>query len=274
MTFFNKLVDEDLYFLIRAYGSASLDHDGFRVLISSIKWEGKKKHFPCGRNFSCLTAVLIKLDCPDLPRHVLGCGGATTPAASQCRGANATDRDSRTALVNAARGLTKSHRELLKKCGTEQMNRGCSEGLSQELREALDPLLREIESLNERIKEYDRRIEQISQGSLSGSGAAATSKRRGDVDCVDVRFNAGRSTPIPSQPRCGMFSWTASRTQELRSERAATAHQQGSHLMLMFEGKITFPIGRNFGTRVFIGIHCPIRHRPRHNLGVSFSIQM
>jgi transposase len=69
----------------------------------------------------------------------------------------------RTALVNAARGLTKSYGERLNKCGTEQMNRESSKGLSQELREALDPLLREIESLNERIKEYDRRIEQIAK---------------------------------------------------------------------------------------------------------------
>jgi transposase len=69
----------------------------------------------------------------------------------------------RTALVNAARGLTKSYGQRLNKCGTEQMNRDSSKGLSQELREALDPLLREIESLNERIKEYDQRIEQIAK---------------------------------------------------------------------------------------------------------------
>jgi transposase len=69
----------------------------------------------------------------------------------------------RTALVNAARGLTKSYGQRLKKCGTEQMNRDSSEGLSQELREALDPLLREIESLNERIAEYNRRIEKIAK---------------------------------------------------------------------------------------------------------------
>jgi len=67
----------------------------------------------------------------------------------------------RTALVNAARGLTKSYGERLRKCGTEQMNREIAKGLSQELRDALDPLLGEIESLNERIAEYDRRIEQI-----------------------------------------------------------------------------------------------------------------
>jgi transposase len=69
----------------------------------------------------------------------------------------------RTALVNAARGLTKSYGERLKQCGTEQMNRDSAKGLSQELREALDPLLAEIESLNERIAEYNRRIEQIAK---------------------------------------------------------------------------------------------------------------
>jgi transposase len=69
----------------------------------------------------------------------------------------------RTALVNAARGLTKSYGERLKKCGTEQMNREICKGLSQELRDALDPLLGEIESLSERIAEYDRRIEQIAK---------------------------------------------------------------------------------------------------------------
>ncbi len=33
--------------------------------------------------------------------------------------------------------------------------------LSTELRDVLEPLLKEIESLNERIKEYDERMEKI-----------------------------------------------------------------------------------------------------------------
>src|SRR6266699_1263383 len=69
----------------------------------------------------------------------------------------------RTALVNAARGLVKSYGQRLPKCGTGQVNREIAKGLSQELRDALDPLLGEIESLNERIAEYDRRIEQIAK---------------------------------------------------------------------------------------------------------------
>ena len=77
--------------------------------------------------------------------------------------ARATMVSARTALVNAARGLTKSHGARLPKCGSEQMNREIAKGLSEELREALDPLLAEIESLNERIAEYDRRIEKVAQ---------------------------------------------------------------------------------------------------------------
>src|SRR5579863_4631245 len=77
--------------------------------------------------------------------------------------ARATLVSARTALVNAARGLTKSHGARLPKCGSEQMNREIAKGLSEELREALDPLLAEIESLNERIAEYDRRIEKVAK---------------------------------------------------------------------------------------------------------------
>jgi transposase len=70
---------------------------------------------------------------------------------------------SRTALVNAARGLVKSFGERLPKCGTYQVNEKLAEGVSAELRDVLAPLLREVESLNERIKEYDERMEKIAK---------------------------------------------------------------------------------------------------------------
>jgi transposase len=69
----------------------------------------------------------------------------------------------RTALVNAARGLVKSYGERLRRCGTQQVSREITSGLSTGLREALEPLLREVESLNERIKEYDRRIDRMAK---------------------------------------------------------------------------------------------------------------
>ena len=69
----------------------------------------------------------------------------------------------RTALVNAARGLVKSYGQRLPKCGTQQVSRELAAGLSKELREVLQPLLKEIESRNERIQECDERMEKIAQ---------------------------------------------------------------------------------------------------------------
>jgi transposase len=69
----------------------------------------------------------------------------------------------RTALINSARGLTKSFGERLPKRGTQQISWEFGMGLSTELREVLEPLFREIESLNERIKEYERRIEKLAK---------------------------------------------------------------------------------------------------------------
>jgi transposase len=67
----------------------------------------------------------------------------------------------RTALVNTARGLVKSYGQRLPKCGTQQVGRELTAALSTELRDVLEPLLKEIESLNEGIQEYDERMEKI-----------------------------------------------------------------------------------------------------------------
>jgi transposase len=69
----------------------------------------------------------------------------------------------RTALVNAARGLVKSYGQRLPKSGTYQVSRELVTALSAELRDVLEPLLHAIESLNERIKEYDDRMEKIAR---------------------------------------------------------------------------------------------------------------
>jgi transposase len=71
----------------------------------------------------------------------------------------------RTALVNTARGLAKSYGERLRGCNVRNMNPEKAEGLSPELQRALEPLLAAIESLSERIGEYNEGIEQLAQQS-------------------------------------------------------------------------------------------------------------
>src|SRR5215469_6201799 len=87
----------------------------------------------------------------------------------------------RTALVNAARGLVKSYGERLRKCGTQQFSRETTSGLSAELRQALEPLLREVESLNERIQEYDRRIAKMAKQTYPETALLKQVKGVGDL---------------------------------------------------------------------------------------------
>jgi transposase len=71
----------------------------------------------------------------------------------------------RTGLVNTARGLAKSYGERLRGCNVRNMNPEKAEGLSAELQAALEPLLAAIESVSERIAEYNQRIEKLAQES-------------------------------------------------------------------------------------------------------------
>jgi transposase len=69
----------------------------------------------------------------------------------------------RTSLVNTARGLAKSMGERLPQCDADQMGVARAISLPPQLRQALEPLLREVESLTEKIKNSDREIEQIAR---------------------------------------------------------------------------------------------------------------
>ena len=69
--------------------------------------------------------------------------------------------EARTMLVNSARGLTKSYGERLPSCGTGQVREDLAEPLSVPLQKALKPMLSEVESLSEHIREYDQQIEQL-----------------------------------------------------------------------------------------------------------------
>ena len=69
----------------------------------------------------------------------------------------------RTALVNTARGLAKSYGGRLRGCNVRNRNPEKAEGLSPELRAALQPLLATLETLSEQIREYNERIETLAQ---------------------------------------------------------------------------------------------------------------
>jgi transposase len=71
--------------------------------------------------------------------------------------------DCRTQLVNHVRGTVKSFGARLPKCPARSFHKRAKEHIPQALLPALGPVLEQIGSLTERIRQYDRKLEAICQ---------------------------------------------------------------------------------------------------------------
>jgi transposase len=69
----------------------------------------------------------------------------------------------RTQLVNHVRGVVKSFGARLPKCPARSFHKRAAEHIPETLLPALGPILEQIASLTERIREYDRKLEAICQ---------------------------------------------------------------------------------------------------------------
>ncbi len=69
----------------------------------------------------------------------------------------------RTQLVNHVRGAVKSFGARLPKCPARSFHKRAKEHIPEELLPALEPLLEQIGSLTERIRDYERKLEAISE---------------------------------------------------------------------------------------------------------------
>jgi transposase len=71
--------------------------------------------------------------------------------------------DCRTQLVNHVRGAVKSFGARLPKCSARSFHKRAKEHIPEALLPALEPILEQIASLTERIRDYERRLETICQ---------------------------------------------------------------------------------------------------------------
>ena len=71
--------------------------------------------------------------------------------------------DCRTQLVNHVRGTAKSFGARLPKCPARSFHKRAQEHIPEALLPALGPILEQIGSLTERIRQYDRRLEAIAE---------------------------------------------------------------------------------------------------------------
>ena len=124
----------------------------------------------------------------------------------------------RTMLINAARGLTKSFGERLRKCGAGQVGPTLAAELSPEIRAAVVPLLAEVEALNQRIAAYDRQIEQLAKEHYPEVARLTTGEGCRDTDRAHIRADSGRPEPFPAKPRRGLLHGPTAGTSKLRQE--------------------------------------------------------
>jgi transposase len=106
-------------------------------------------------------ARLVRID-PELLRPVKHRSAEAQADLTVIRARAALVR-TRTMLVNAARGLTKSYGERLRGCNARGMKPQAAQDLSPELKSALEPLMREAESVSEGICEYDQMLESMAR---------------------------------------------------------------------------------------------------------------
>jgi transposase len=104
-------------------------------------------------------ARLARMD-PELLRPIRHRGEKTQGDLMQVR-VRAALVDTRTGLVNTARGLAKAMGERLPKCDADQMGVEKMQGLPAVLVEALTPLLETVQSLTQQIKASDQKLEQL-----------------------------------------------------------------------------------------------------------------
>jgi transposase len=71
--------------------------------------------------------------------------------------------DCRTQLVNHVRGAVKSFGGMLPKCPARSFHKRAKEHIPEALLPALGPILEQIGSLTERIRQYERKLEEISK---------------------------------------------------------------------------------------------------------------
>jgi transposase len=71
--------------------------------------------------------------------------------------------ETRTSLVNGARGLSKAQGDRLPKCDADSMGVEKMEALPAQMQDILRPLLEQVEALTEKIQQLDAAIEQIAR---------------------------------------------------------------------------------------------------------------
>ena len=137
--------------------------------------------------------------------------------------------EARTKLVNAARGFAKTLGERLPACDADSMGVEKMEELPAQLQDGLRPLLEEVESLTERIKQLDTQNRADRPDPVSGNRTPAAGERSGDLDRSDVCVDSGgtRSASRRAGTWAAMWGCGPSRASRARASRSCRSPRKG-----------------------------------------------
>ena len=106
----------------------------------------------------------------------------------------------RTQLVNHVRGAVKSFGARLPKCPARSFHKRAAEHIPEALWPALGPILEQIGSLTERIRDYERQLEAISKEHYPRNRALAPGRGSRAAYGADLRADPGGSLPLRKEP--------------------------------------------------------------------------
>jgi transposase len=132
----------------------------------------------------------------------------------------------RTTLVNAARGPTKSYGEKLGRGNARSMKPKAAQDLSPELKNALGPLMREIESVSERIRDYDELLESMAQNKYPEAERLKQIKGVGTLIALTYMLTLEDPSRFRKKTEMQPVMWASSRGGGIRdrvSRRCASA---------------------------------------------------
>jgi transposase len=135
----------------------------------------------------------------------------------------------RTQLVNHVRGAVKSFGARLPKCPASSFHKNAVEHIPEALWPALGPILEQISSLTERIRQYDRKLQTISKESYPETNLLRQVEGIGPLTALTFvltledpyRFERSRSVLGRSIPGA------RSRQRSLGRQRSPETHLQG-----------------------------------------------
>jgi transposase len=136
----------------------------------------------------------------------------------------------RTELINTTRGLVKSMGQRLGKCSSRSFAGRAEEEIPIEIRESLLPLVQIADALNDCIKEYDGKIEELANQKYGHTKLLRQVKGVGPITSLAYVLTLEKAERFAKSRDVGPYLGLGAEARGFRGESTAIRNQQGRGL--------------------------------------------